>query len=57
MWLGKPVCARCAGTIIQGGIKRVIAEEPRDEKSKWYETGVIAIQMMEEAGIEFIPLN
>ena len=23
---GKPVCARCAGTIIQAGIKRVIAE-------------------------------
>src|SRR5438045_9151370 len=32
---GKPVCARCAGTIIQSGIARVIGERPKDESSKW----------------------
>lgn len=54
---GKPVCARCAGAIIQAGVKRVVAEEPRDKSSKWFQTGRIAIEMMREAKIEFVPSN
>lgn len=52
---GKPVCARCAGSIIQAGIKRVVSLRPESvgPKSKWYQTGKIAEQMFKEAGIEF----
>lgn len=32
---GKPICARCAGPIIQAGIKRVVAEAPGDTDSHW----------------------
>jgi dCMP deaminase len=51
---GKPVCARCAGSIIQAGIKRVVALDPKsiDENSKWYKTGMVAIKMFREAGIK-----
>lgn len=50
---GKPICARCAGLIIQGGIIRVVAISPTagDSKSKWFETGKIAIEMLREANI------
>lgn len=51
---GKPVCARCAGSIIQSGIKRVVALSPEAEKSdsKWRANGKIAYDMFIEAGIE-----
>lgn len=51
---GKPVCARCAGSIIQAGVKRVVALGPDsvDSTSKWHGTGKIAHQMFVEAGIE-----
>lgn len=51
---GKPVCARCAGSIIQAGVKRVVALSPESvpEDSKWRKTGVYAHQMFNEAGIE-----
>ena len=52
---GKPVCARCAGTIIQAGVTRMVADPPRDKTSKWFRPGEIAIQMMKEAGIDFVP--
>lgn len=50
---GKPVCARCAGSIIQAGIKRVVALSPDggDQTSKWARSGAIAKQMFEEAGV------
>lgn len=55
---GKPVCARCAGTIIQAGIKRVIAEEPKTgTTSKWDKSGHIARKMLTEANIEFVPAS
>ncbi|UOV02811.1 deoxycytidylate deaminase [Pseudoxanthomonas mexicana] len=51
---GKPVCARCAGSIIQAGVKRVVALSPAsvDEESKWRKTGEYAQKMFEEAGVE-----
>lgn len=51
---GKPVCARCAGSIIQTGIKRVVAWSPESvgTKSKWYKTGTYAQQMFEEANVQ-----
>lgn len=51
---GKPICARCAGSIIQSGIKRVVALSPEAEKpeSKWRASGNIAYEMFIEAGLE-----
>lgn len=62
--VGKPICARCAGPIIQSGIKRVFAEKPKDEgtyppvtdpdKTDWEEIGRLAVTMLKEAGVECI---
>ncbi len=54
---GKPVCATCAGAIIQARIKRVVGPDPREEpvKSKWHETGMFALQMFTEASVIFHP--
>ena len=51
---GKPVCARCAGAIIQAGIKRVVALSPDSapESSKWHKTGKLSIEMFRETGIQ-----
>jgi dCMP deaminase len=48
---GKPICARCAGPIIQAGIKRVVALAPGNTKSQWDISGKTAHQMFTEAGI------
>lgn len=48
---GKPVCARCAGPIIQAGIKRVVALAPGNTDSQWDISGKTAHQMFVEAGI------
>ena len=51
---GKPVCARCAGAIIQAGIKRVVALSPDSVslESKWHKTGKLSIEMFKETGIQ-----
>ena len=51
---GKPICARCAASIIQAGVKRVVALTPESVPvdSKWRKTGEIAYEMMHEVGIE-----
>lgn len=51
---GKPICARCAGSIIQAGVKRVVALSPESVpmESKWRKTGEYAHQMFTETGIE-----
>jgi dCMP deaminase len=54
---GKPVCSRCAGVIIQAGIKRVVGEWPADPASKWFKPGHIAIQMFEEASLEYVHIS
>lgn len=61
---GKSICARCAGPIIQAGIKRVFALKPKDEGSysvptekgaiDWEEMGRISEEMFHEAKIEVI---
>lgn len=48
---GKPICARCAGPIIQAGIKRVVALAPGNTESQWDISGKTAHQMFTEAGI------
>lgn len=50
---GKPICARCAGSIIQSGVKRVVALSPDAvaKESKWRKSGTYAQQMFEEAGV------
>ena len=53
---GKPVCARCAGSIIQARIQRVVAMHPEmsdSKKSVWRKVGLIALAMLGEAGIQF----
>jgi len=55
---GKPICARCAGSVIQSGLRRAVAQEPKEGScSKWDKSGQIARQMMEEAKIEFVPIS
>jgi len=55
---GKPVCARCAGSIVQSGISRVVAQPPREgTDSKWDKSGQHACVMMREAGIQFTPTS
>lgn len=58
---GKPVCARCAGSIIQAGVIRVVALNPEsvDRKSKWRKTGMVAKDMFTESGIavDFFEIN
>lgn len=51
---GKPVCARCAGSIIQAGVKHVIAPNPsaEDDDSNWKGLGETATQMFYEAGLK-----
>ncbi len=49
---GKPVCARCAGPIIQAGVKRIVALAPGDTNSHWDKSGKSAHEMFLEAGIE-----
>jgi dCMP deaminase len=51
---GKPICARCAGSIIQAGVKRVVALNPESVSpdSKWYKTGKVSHQIFLEAGVE-----
>jgi dCMP deaminase len=52
---GKPICARCAGSIIQAGVKRVVAQAPKaGTDSKWNRSGLIALKMLEEAKIMFV---
>ena len=61
---GKSICARCAGPIIQAGIKRVFAKKPKEEGSynppteegaiDWEEMGRISESMFKEAKIEVI---
>lgn len=57
---GKPVCNHCAALIIQAGIDRVIASEPKaeaDGESSWDTKGRLALQMFEEANVRFTPIH
>lgn len=48
---GLPVCHQCADAIIQTGIKRVVMDTL--PCSNWEESGNLAIQKFQEAGVEF----
>jgi len=48
---GKPVCSRCAGPIIQAGVKRVVSLAPGNTNSHWDKSGKTAHEMFLEAGI------
>jgi dCMP deaminase len=52
---GKPICARCAVSIIQVGIRKVVVLNPNDEEdqeSVWCKLGKIAINLFEQSGVE-----
>jgi dCMP deaminase len=51
---GKPICARCAGPIIQAGVARVVSLTPESlpPTSSWYKTGKFGYEMFTEAGIQ-----
>jgi dCMP deaminase len=53
---GKPICAKCAGVIIQAGIRKVVCTDPKkvDKDSKWRPTGLIGIKMLREAGVQIL---
>jgi dCMP deaminase len=63
----RPICARCAGILIQAGIKRAVAIRPPpcDEtktnhdpsQMNWAESGRLALQMFNEAEVEFEPVH
>ena len=65
----RPICARCAGILIQAGIKRAVAIRPppcdettakplRDSSQMdWAESGRLALQMFNEAEVEFDPIH
>jgi dCMP deaminase len=50
---GKPICVRCAGSIIQGGVTRVVALNPSyvPEDSVWHKSGHTAHQIFVEARV------
>ena len=62
--VGKPICARCAGPIIQSGIKRIFALKPKEEgaytpptdpdATDWHAMGRLAGEMLQEAEVECI---
>ena len=55
--IGKPVCSRCAGTIIQAGLARVVAQPPAEgTDSHWDKVGKLACEMLTETKVEFEPI-
>lgn len=64
---GRPICAPCAGILIQAGIRRAVAELPCDETEAkpvsaasqfdWDKSGRVAIEMFKEAGVKFERVN
>jgi dCMP deaminase len=53
---GKPVCPRCAVSIIQTGIRRVVATKPdpkANPKSDTHKSGQISLKLFKEAGVRF----
>jgi dCMP deaminase len=55
---GLPVCPRCASVLIQAGIGRAVAKAPLPGSDlKWDKDGLIALEMFNEAGIDFEPVD
>jgi dCMP deaminase len=56
----KPVCPRCAVLIIQAGVSQVFGIQPdpeRNPRSDTHRRGQISLDMFEEAGVVFMPLD
>lgn len=48
-------CSNCAGLIIQGGIKKVVAPYPnKDHIKRWAASFDTTARMLEEAGVELV---
>lgn len=58
---GLPVCSRCAASIIQAGIKRVVGQRPEtgvlSKRHNWDKNGEMALAMFKEANVVFDPSN
>ena len=57
---GKPICPRCAVSIIQAGVTRVAGIQPDPRKnpdSDTHRTGVLSLKLFKEAKIKFSPLD
>lgn len=52
---GQPVCLECAKAIIQSGILEVYFDSIID--GRWKETGILALNMFDEAGIKYYSLE
>lgn len=50
-WPFQP-CSRCAGIIIQTGIRRIVA--PECKNSRWADSFVLSSNMFAEAGVELV---
>lgn len=46
-------CDRCCASIIQVGIKRVVAEPPAGDIDRWAESFQVGAMMLAEAGVTF----
>ena len=52
---GLPVCHECAKGVIQTGISKVVMDKhPNDSREPWKSSGLLALEMFEEAGVEFV---
>jgi len=55
---GAPKCPRCASVLIQVGITRAGAKAPcPDTGVKWDKDGLITLDMFQEVGIDFEPVD
>jgi dCMP deaminase len=57
---GKPICPRCAVSIIQAGVRRVVGIQPDPKKnpeSDTHKSGMLSLKLFKEGRIEFSPLD
>ena len=59
LYVTMPPCTRCAGSIIQAGIKEIIYLEPEIQKQipGWRDTLNISFTMFDEAGVKYSGLS
>lgn len=59
LYVTMPPCTRCAGSIIQAGIKEVVYLEPEEDKKipGWRDTLNISFNMFDEAGVVYKPMS
>lgn len=59
LYVTMPPCARCAGSIIQSGIKEIIYLEPEEKKNipGWRDSLNISFTMFDESGVKYMALD